>query len=118
MIPVQQSPLGEEKSLSPQPDIRPVGGCVLSLPPRSPQVEGQGQRKDDAHQHQERQPGLQKACTAGNEEEEKGMKERNREVMSFLYVFPPPSVLIKSCWRQSIITNLTAVVTMTTTLAP
>lgn len=38
-----------------------------------------------------------------NEEEEKGMKmrtckkERNREVMSFLYVFPPPSVLIKSC---------------------
>lgn len=30
-------------------------------------------------------------------EEEKGMKERNREVMSLLYVFPPPSILIKSC---------------------
>lgn len=39
--------------------------CVLDLPRRSPQVKGQGHREDDAHQHQERQPGLQEACTAG-----------------------------------------------------
>lgn len=38
--------------------------CVLNLRPRSPEVEGQGHCQDDAHEHEERQPGLQEACTA------------------------------------------------------
>lgn len=31
----------------------------------SPQVDGEGHGEDEAQQHQEGQPGLQKACTAG-----------------------------------------------------
>lgn len=53
--------------------------CVFSLPARSPEVEGQGHCKDDAHQHQERQPGLQKARTAGSDREhpQRGETQKN-----------------------------------------
>lgn len=51
------------KKVNPTSDLQGFH-CVLNRPPRSPQVEGQGHCKDDAHQHQERQPGLQKAHTA------------------------------------------------------
>lgn len=39
------------------------------VPSGSPQVDGEGRGENDAQQHQERQPGLQKPCTAGNGEE-------------------------------------------------
>lgn len=40
--------------------VRPTG-----IPAVSPQVDGEGRGEDDAQEHQERQPGLQEACTAG-----------------------------------------------------
>lgn len=96
---VQQSSLGGEQSLAPRvtfarhlvtppllskrstPHSTCRGSTVsLTLPPRSPQVEGQGHCKDDAHQHQERQPGLQKACTAGSDGEHPQREERERKM--------------------------------------
>lgn len=40
--------------------VRPPGAPAVS-----PQVDGEGRGEDEAQQHQERQPGLQKPCTAG-----------------------------------------------------
>lgn len=58
-------PLAVSKVISAPPTFRPAGvpPCP-SRPPRSPEVEGQGHGQDDAHQHQERQPGLQEAHAA------------------------------------------------------
>lgn len=50
-----------EKSVTSSPPSRRPPGT----PAVSPQVDGEGRGEDDAQQHQERQPGLQKACTAG-----------------------------------------------------
>lgn len=52
---------------------RPAGvpPCPSASPPGSPQVDGQGHRDYGAHQHQERQPGLQKPCTAGSSREQR-----------------------------------------------
>lgn len=48
----------------PASDLQEGSTVSLTLPPRSPEVEGQRHGEDDAHQHQERQPGLQEAGAA------------------------------------------------------
>lgn len=63
----------------------PPGGFnrVPRLAPRSPEVEGQGHCKDDAHEHQKRQPGLQKACTAGERWQENQGEETSMHVVMY-----------------------------------
>ncbi|TNN75425.1 hypothetical protein EYF80_014237 [Liparis tanakae] len=66
------------------PRVPTCGGvppCPRPASPRSPQVDGQGRCEDDAKQHQEGQPGLQKGCTAENahREEERDMRGRRRK---------------------------------------